>query len=241
MKKGEIKIGDRTFEFINIKINKPRILKKFFENIYTDHAKNWINKIETAQAQIKINKKQDTDNLNENERGQKSLDITHRDLLVRWLAQIDDKGSDSYSSFKNIKTNKTKRKENLIKKFENIPANWLISEKAIEQIRKITEGSTPFIEYEHNPPVKKICDIIDTNNTKTILDIMIENNYCVMIITKDEHKILHKPRPDTNFKENGNFHDRIKAMTADGNPPKFFRLNKSDDSSNKTLKLQRTD
>lgn len=239
------------------KIGTKESLDEFFKGIYSKKSVLlWCEKIKIAMDEL--NK-----STNNTKNTRKNLITTHRDILVRWLAQIDNQGSDSYSIFKSIKS----KASNINK----APNNWLISKDAKNKIQNAGKNPVSDIEFEHNPPVKEICKILDMKvhpisndeinlikqkteikgeikkfgnyidqmvypiNSDEILQICLENKYCIMIITKDEHTKLHSKRiingKETTYKDHGTFEERIEAMEN----PVFYQVTKKVDLSKKPL------
>lgn len=137
--------------FDKIDIKNKKALNNYFKHIYqkeNELVRLWCQKIQNATREIDDNDK--TPNQ------KKQLNKTHRDFLVRWLAQIDDDGSDSYSIFRSIIGN-----AEIIAK---APQNWLISESAFDLIKNAKDNNNkevPDIVFEHNPPVKVIWELLD--------------------------------------------------------------------------------
>jgi hypothetical protein len=148
-----------------------------------------------------------------------SLYDTYLDLMIRWYAQLDQNGEDSYSKFYASRVSKkalqkgdakdvpVANKVNLI-----LCANLKYSPAAMMELRKVH----PEISYEHNPPVKYVRERlielrekleeepkgITKNCVHTLLKDLI---YSVVILTQAESDSLNGPK---SFKETGSYEVR---------------------------------
>lgn len=148
-----------------------------------------------------------------------SLYDTYLDLMIRWYAQLDQNGEDSYSKFYASRVSKkalqkgdakdvtVANKVNLI-----LCANLKYSPAAMMELRKVH----PEISYEHNPPVKyvreKLIELSDKLKIKgneinaNCVDTLLKDlKYSVVILTQGESDLLNGPR---SFKETGSYEVR---------------------------------
>jgi hypothetical protein len=100
--------------------------------------KDWIKKISYAIKQYEV------------PLAKKSLKKTFLDMIVRWYPQIDQDGYDSYSAFKNCKSEKPTLNARLTLLTRG---NLKFSKKGA---REILHEIQPKISFEHNPPVDYI-------------------------------------------------------------------------------------
>lgn len=165
-----------------------------------------------------------------NDGSRKTLQETHRDLLIRWIVQLNEKNEDSYYDYRSVKLNSVVK--NRQKNLANMD-NCLFSKKAGIWIIEKLNGKKPegTIHYEHNPPVKIISECIrkkqpeiikkasrcffklgKTSNVddSSIARVIIDQKYCVMIITDEQHSLINDKKR-RNLRDSGTFEARIAA------------------------------
>ncbi len=148
----------------------------------------------------------------------KTLVESHRDLLVRWLVQLNKNGEDSYSYFRSLKTSK-----NTIEYLKGMD-NCLFSKESAIKICEVIDdlentcGET--LHYEHNPPVKVITQKLDNDliSDNHIVETICNEKYCVMIINSVEHEKINS---EQSFSQSGSFDERCEAAGI----TKLYRIN----------------
>lgn len=145
-----------------------------------------------------------------NDGSRKTLQETHRDLLIRWIVQLNEKNEDSYYDYRSVKLNSVIK--NRQKNLANMD-NCLFSKEAGDWIIEKLNGNdlTGTIHYEHNPPVKVMTgNIIPNKEIENIKKQIIDQKYCVMIITDEQHSLINDKKR-RNLRDSGTFEARIAA------------------------------
>ena len=184
-------------------------IKNFVKEKCTKKNDYWINLINTTSKDIEVSQK-----------GlRKTLTTSHRDLLVRWLVQLNKDGEDSYSYFRSLKT--SKKTIEYLKKMDNC----LFSEQSAYLISNVINNPKSTcggkLHYEHNPPVKVITqklDKLEIISDNDIVETICDKKYCVMIINSAEHKVINTT---SRFSQRGSFDERCKVAKIE----KLYRIN----------------
>ncbi len=178
------------------------VKEKFCSNDY------WIDSIVKTSDQIKVYKKV---------RQRKALVKSHRDLLVRWLVQLNQKGEDSYSFFRSLQSDKPNLEH--LKYMDNCLFSMAALDLILEGINN--NGSlVKMIHFEHNPPVKAITTFLDRKkciNVEGVKKIFSSKKYCVMIISKEERDLINQK----GYSQKGSFDQRFRAAKI----KKLYRIN----------------
>jgi hypothetical protein len=168
-------------------------MKEKIRSVFAEQIKNWLSDIELRQLLIR--------------NGHKKLPEITFDHLVRWYVQVDENGRDNYSAggvierFRHCKMSK----QALISCRLIIRDEKNIKKSKAEKSKKLKD----IVHYEHNVPVKvmkqKLLQI-ETPFTLNEVEKVLNNDYEVIIISKDERKRIDSSK----YKDTGEFSERLK-------------------------------